>query len=156
MKTRHRLLAATDGAVAVEAALVLSLILVPMLLGLWDFAQLYQGQANLDEALQDTVTYVMSTGSNATAAGAISAAQAANGTGISVSTNTVCYCVSTSTTAPTMPTSVGCTSSCTGSSVLQKFMKVVATNSVTIPFPVPWINLTSPYTVTATAYVRTG
>jgi Flp pilus assembly protein TadG len=37
MKTLHRLLAATDGAVAVEAALVLSLFLVPMLLCLWDF-----------------------------------------------------------------------------------------------------------------------
>jgi Flp pilus assembly protein TadG len=156
MKTLHRLLTAIDGAVAVEAALVLSLFLVPMLLCLWDFSQLYEGQANLDEALQDTVTYVMSTGSNATAAGAISAAQAANGTSITVSTSTVCYCISTSTTVPTMPTSVNCTSSCTGSSVLQQFMKVIATNSVTIPFPVPWIKLTSPYTVTATAYVRTG
>ncbi len=127
-----------------------------MLLCLWDFSQLYQGQANLDEALQDTVTYVMSTGSNATAAGALSAAQAANGNSITVATSTVCYCVATSTTVPTMPTSVGCASSCTGSSVLQKFMKVAATKSVTIPFPVPWINLTSPYTLTATAYVRTG
>jgi Flp pilus assembly protein TadG len=156
MKTLDRLLAGNDGAVAVEAALVLSVLLAPMLLCLWDFSQLYQGQANVDEALQDTVTYVMSTGSNATAAGAISAAQAANGNGITVSTSTVCYCVSTSTSAPTMPTSVSCTSSCTGSSVFQKFMKVVATNSVMIPFPVPWIKLTSPYTMTATAYVRTG
>jgi len=156
MKKLRRLLAATDGAVAVEAALVLSLFLVPMLLCLWDFSQLYQGQANLDEALQDTVTYIMSAGSNATAAGATSAAQAANGTGITVSTSTVCYCVSTSTTVPTMPASISCTSSCTGSTVLQQFMKVVATDSVTIPFPVPWIKLTSPYTMTATAYVRTS
>jgi Flp pilus assembly protein TadG len=156
MKTLHRLLAATDGAVAVEAALVLSLFLVPMLLCLWDFSQLYEGQANVDEALQDTVTYVMGTGSNATTAGATSAAQAANGSSITVSNSMVCYCVSTSTTVPTMPASVSCTGSCTGSSVLQRFMKIVTTNSVTIPFPVSWINLTSPHTVTATAYVRTG
>jgi Flp pilus assembly protein TadG len=156
MKTLHRLLAATDGAAAVEAALVLSLFLLPMLLCLWYFSQLYGGQADVDEALQDTVTYVMSAGSNATAAGATSAAQAANSSSITVSTSTVCYCVSTSTTVPTMPTSVGCTSSCTGTFVLQQFMKIVTTNSVTIPFPVSWINLTSPYTVTATAYVRTG
>jgi Flp pilus assembly protein TadG len=155
MKALHRVLAAADGAVAVEAALVLS-FLVPILLCLWDFSRLYEGQANVDEALQDAVTYVMSAGSNATAAGATSAAQAANGTSITVSTSTVCYCVSTSTTVPTMPTSASCTGSCTGSSVLQHFMKVITTNSVTIPFPVPWISLTSPYTETATAYVRTG
>ncbi len=156
MKMLHRLLVAADGAVAVEAALVLSLFLLPMLLCLWDFAQLYEAQANVDEALQDTVTYVMSIGGNATAAGATSAAQAANGSGITVSTSAVCYCVSTSSTVPTMPTSVSCTGSCTGSTVLQKFMKAVVANSVPIPFPVPWINFTSPYTVTATAYVRTG
>jgi Flp pilus assembly protein TadG len=155
MKTLHRLLKPTDGAVAVEAALVLS-FLVPMLLCLWDFARLYEGQANVDEALQDAVTYVMSAGSNATTAGATSAAQAANGSSITVSTSTACYCVSTSTTVPTLPTSVSCTSSCTGNTVLQHFMKVVTTDSVTIPFPVPWITLTSPYTETATAYVRTG
>jgi Flp pilus assembly protein TadG len=108
MKTFHRLVAATDGAVAVEAALVLSLFLAPMLLCLWDFSQLYEGQANVDEALQDTVTYVMSTGSKATALGATSAAQAANGSSITLSTSTACYCVSTSTTLPTMPTSVSC------------------------------------------------
>jgi Flp pilus assembly protein TadG len=156
MKTPYCLLAATDGAVAVETALVLSLFLVPMLLCLWDFSQLYEGQANVDEALQDTVTYVMSTGNNSTAAGATSAAQAANGSSITVSTSTVCYCVPTFTTAPTMPTSVSCTSSCPGSSVLQRFMKIIATNNVAIPFAVSWINLTSPYTETATAYVRTN
>jgi Flp pilus assembly protein TadG len=155
MKTLQRRPTATDGAVAVEAALVLT-FLVPMLLCLWDFSQLYEGQANVDEALQDAVTYVMSAGSNATAAGATSAAQAATGSSITVSTSTACYCVSTSTTAPTMPTSVSCTSSCSGGSVLQYFMKVVTTDSVTIPFPVPWISLTSPHTQTATAYVRTG
>jgi Flp pilus assembly protein TadG len=154
MKALLRLFSATDGAVAVEAALVLSLFLLPMLLCLWDFSQLYAGQAKLDEALQDTVTYVMSAGSNATAAGATSAAQAANGSSITVSTSTVCYCVST--TVPTTPTSISCTSSCAGSSVLQQFMKIVTTNSVTVPFPVSWFNLTSPYTEIATAYVRTG
>jgi Flp pilus assembly protein TadG len=154
MKSLHRLLAATDGAVAVELALVLSLFLAPTFLFLWDFASVYQGKANVEEALQDATTYVINSGSSATTAGATSAAQAANGSSISVSTSTSCYCVSTSTTVPTMPTSVSCSGSCTGSAVLQHFMKIVTTNSVTIPFPVSW--LTSPYTVTATGYVRTS
>lgn len=156
MKSLRRLLAANDGSVAVELALILPLILMPTFLCLWDFATLYQGQAKVEQAIHAATTYVLYTGSNATTAGATSAAQAANGSSISVSTSTVCYCVSTSTTVPTMPTSVSCTGSCTGSSVLQKFMEIVTTNSITIPFPVSWINFTSPYTVTAAAYVRTG
>jgi Flp pilus assembly protein TadG len=156
MKILRRLLVAVDGTVAVETALVLSLFLAPTLLCLWDFAQIYQGQAHVDEALQDAMTYVMYAGGNATSAGVQTAAQAANGKSITVDTSTVCYCVSTVTTVPTMPTSVSCSGSCTGSFVFQKFMNVVASNKVTIPFPVSWIKLTSPYTVQATGNVRTG
>ncbi|MGD1036048.1 MAG: TadE/TadG family type IV pilus assembly protein [Roseiarcus sp.] len=156
MKIFRRLLVAIDGVVAVETALVVSVFLVPMLLCLLDFAQIYQGQADVDEALQDAMTYVMSAGSSATNAGVQTAAQASNGNSIAVSTSALCYCVSTVTTVPTMPTSVGCTSSCTGNFVFQQFMNIVTTNQVTIAFPVSSINLTSPFTVTATGLVRTG
>jgi Flp pilus assembly protein TadG len=156
MKSVRRLFDATDGNVAVETALVLSLLLVPMLLCLWDFATVYQARADAEEALQDAITYVMNAGATATNAGITSAAQAANGSTVSVSTSTVCYCVSNSTTVPTMPTSVSCTGSCTGSTVLQQFMKVVTTNNVTVPFPVSWLNLPSPYAATATGYGRIG
>jgi len=156
MKILRQLLVAIDGSVAVETALVVAVFLVPMMLCLWDFARIYQGQAHVDEALQDAMTYVMNSGSNASSSGARTAAQAANGSSISVSTSTACYCVSTSTTVPTMPTSVSCSSSCTGSTVLQQFMSIVTTDQVTIPFPVSWIKLTSPLTVTSTGSVRTG
>jgi len=156
MKSLRRLLVAIDGAVAVETALVFSVFLAPTLLCLWDFAQVYQGQAHVEEALQDAITYVMNSGSNATAAGVQTAAQAANGSSISVSASTVCYCVPTSTSVPTMPSSVSCSGSCGGGAVFQQFMNIVTTNSVTIPFPVSWLHLPSPYTVTATGNVRTG
>jgi len=156
MKILRRLLSAIDGSVAVETALVVSLFLAPTILCVWDFAQLYQGQAAVDEALQNAVTYVMSNGSNATTAGAQQAAQAANGSSISVSASTVCYCISTNTSSPTVPSSVSCSGTCSANSVFQKFMSITTTNSVTIPFPVSWINLTSPYSVTAAGHVRTG
>jgi hypothetical protein len=156
MRILHRLSNAKDGTVAVEAALVLSLFLAPTLVCLWDVGQIYQGRAIADESLQDAATYVMNTGTNATGSGVTAAAQASGGGSISASTSTVCYCVTTSGTTPTMPSSVSCSGSCSGSTVLQKFMSIGTTESVTIPFPVSWLNITSPYTVTATVNVRTG
>ena len=156
MQAFRRLLRAIDGAVAVETALIFSLFLAPTLLALWDFATVYQGQSKVEEALQNAVTYVTNAGRNATTSGVQTAAQAASGTSISVSTTTSCYCVSTSSSSPTVPTSVSCTGSCSGSNVLQQFMTITTTDSITIPFPVSWISLSSPYTVTATGSVRTG
>jgi TadE-like protein len=46
----RRLIRARDGAVAVETALVSSLLLVPLLLGLWDVAQIAMAQAQLGSA----------------------------------------------------------------------------------------------------------
>lgn len=156
MKTLRRFLLDASGAAAVEMALVFSLIVAPSFLCLWDFAAIYQGKVAVDEALQDAATYTMNSGSNATSAGATSAAQAAGGSSISVSVSTVCYCVSTSSTVATMPVSASCTGSCSGSAVLQQFMKITTANSVSIPLPVSWISLASPYSVTAVGYVRTG
>ena len=91
-----------DGNISVELALVLSFVFVPMLLGIWDVAQIGFGQAQVQEALQDAVTYVAA--GNTGSSGVTSAAQSAYGNSISVSTSTVCYCVKTGTTTPTAPT----------------------------------------------------
>jgi Flp pilus assembly protein TadG len=156
MRKLRRLLAASDGVVAIETALVLSLFLVPLLLGIIDVSQIALGKAKVDEALQDAMTYVMSAGSASTNAAITSAAQAANGSGITVSTSTVCYCVSTGSSLPTAPSTATCGHSCSSGFVLQQFMSIAVSNRVTIPFPVPFINLTSPMTVTSTGQVRTG
>ena len=149
----RRFLQARDGAVAVETALVCSLLLVPLLLGLWDVAQLAMSQAQLDEALQDATTYV-AYNNNATAAQITSAAQGAYGNSISVSSGTVCYCVSTTSSSPTAPTSISCTSSCGSGYQFEQFMSITVSTTVAIPFAVPYLG--SSTTLSSTGQVRTA
>ena len=149
----RRLAAARDGAVAVEVALVSSLILVPLLLGLWDVAQIAFAKAKVDEALQDAVSYVAA-GNSGNSSGITSAAQGAYGNTISVSTSTACYCVKTTTSTPTAPSSVSCSGSCAGGSTLQQFMSITVSLAVSIPFTVTYLG--SSVTVSSTGQVRTG
>lgn len=144
---------ACDGVVAVETALVAGFILVPLLLGLWDLGQVALGKAQLEEALQDTITYVAA-GNSGNASGITSAAQAAYGTSISVSTSTACYCVLTNSSTPTAPTSAACGSTCSNSGDLEQFMNITVTKTVTIPVPVPYFG--SSVTLSSSGQVRTG
>ena len=142
-----------DGSISVEAALVMSFILVPMLLGVWDVAQIGFGQAQVQEALQDAVTYVAA-GNAGNSSGITAAAQSAYGTSISVSTSTVCYCVQTGTSTPTTPTSEVCSGSCGGGNDFEQFMSITVSKTVSIPFTVPYLGKS--VTVTSTGRVRTG
>jgi Flp pilus assembly protein TadG len=140
------------GSMAVETALVMSFVLVPMVLGLWDVAQIGLGQTQVQEALQDAVTYVAA-GNSSNTSGIISAAQSAYGTSIQVSANAVCYCVQTGSVA--MPTSVSCSSgSCSSGGNFEQFMNITTSKTVAIPFAVPYLG--NSVTVTSTATVRTG
>jgi Flp pilus assembly protein TadG len=153
MSMLRRIARAQDGSVSVEAALVMSFILAPMLLGLWDVAQIGFGQAQVQEALQDAVTYVAA-GNAGNSSGITAAAQSAYGSSISVSTSTVCYCVQTSTSSPTTPTSEACTGSCSSGNDFEQFMSITVTKTVSIPFTVPYLGKS--VTVTSTGQVRTG
>jgi Flp pilus assembly protein TadG len=149
----RRLIRARDGAVAVETALVSSLLLVPLLLGLWDVAQIAMAQAQLDEALQDAITYVAATGST-NSSNITTAGQAAYGSSISVSSSEACYCVQTSTTTPTTPTSVSCTGTCS-SGTMEQFMSITVSTTVTMPFPVPYLGSTVSLSSTGNAQIGT-
>jgi Flp pilus assembly protein TadG len=149
----RRLLKAKDGAVAVETALVSSLILVPLLLGLWDVAQIAMAQAQLDEALQDAITYVAATGSTSSSS-ITTAGQAAYGSAISVSSSQACYCVNTTTTTPTAPTSVSCTGTCSSGS-MEQFMSITVSTTVTMPFPVPYLGSTIALSSSGNAQIGT-
>lgn len=149
----RRISSAEDGSVSVEAALVVSFVLVPVLLGLWDVAQIGFGQAQVQEALQDAITYVAA-GNSSNASGIIAAAQSAYGNSISASTSTACYCVQTGTSSPTTPTSEACGGSCASGGDLEQFMSITVSKTITIPFTVPYLG--SSVTVTSTGQVRIG
>ena len=74
----RRIARAEEGSVSIEAALVVSFVLLPVLLGLWDVAQIGFGQAQVQEALQDAVTYVAA-GNSSNSSGIAAAARAAYG-----------------------------------------------------------------------------
>lgn len=150
---RAALLRDDDGVVAVETALVSSLILIPLLLGLSDVAQLAIAKARVQEALQDALTYVAATNSTSSAQ-ITSAAQAAYGSSISVSSSQACYCVATGTTTPTMPTSVSCTASCLPGTTLAQFERITVSQTVQILFSVQY--LASSVTIASTGLVQTG
>jgi Flp pilus assembly protein TadG len=140
------------GSIAVETALVMSFVVVPLLLGLWDVAQIGLGQSQVQEALQDAITYVAA-GNAGNTAGITSAAQSAYGNAISVSASAVCYCVKTTSVA--MPTAVSCSSgSCSSGGDFEQFMSITTSKTVPIPFAVPYLG--DSVTVTSTAMVRTG
>ncbi len=141
------------GAVAVEAALVMGLLLVPLLFGFWDVAQIGLAQAEVQEGLQDAVSYVAAGNSN-NEAGITTAAQAAYGSSISISMSTVCYCVSMTSSSPTMPTSISCTSSCAAGTDLEQFMILTVSKTISVPFTVPYLGASK--TVTSTGQVRIG
>jgi Flp pilus assembly protein TadG len=150
---RGRFSTAREGSVSVEMALVMTFVLVPMLLGLWDVAQIGFGQAQVQEALQDATTYVAA-GNASNSSGITSAAQAAYGTSINVSMSTVCYCVQTSTSSPTTPTSEACSGSCGSGNDFEQFMNITISKTVAIPFTVPYLGKS--VTVTSSGQVRTG
>jgi Flp pilus assembly protein TadG len=150
---RQRFSRAEEGSVSIEMALVMSFVLVPMLLGLWDVAQIGFGQAQVQEALQDAATYVAA-GNASNSSGITSAAQAAYGSSISVSTSTVCYCVQTGTTGPTAPASEACSGSCGSGNDFEQFMNITVSKTVSIPFTVPYLGKS--VTVTSSGQVRTG
>ena len=141
-----------DGDISVEFALLLSFVFVPMLLGIWDVAQIGFGQAQVQELLQDAVTYVAA--GNTGSSGVTTAAQSAYGSSMSVSTSTVCYCVKTGTTTPTAPTTATCGSSCTSGNDYEQFMSITVSKTVSIPFTVPYLGKS--VTVSSTGKVRTG
>jgi Flp pilus assembly protein TadG len=141
-----------QGAIAVETALVASFILVPCFLGLWDVGQIALGQAQLSEALEDTLTYVAA-GNAGNAAGITRAAQASYGSGITVVTTAVCYCDNTTATSPTAPNAVSCSGSCS-SGQFEQFLSVTVSQSVTLLFSLPY--LSSPRTLSATGQIRTA
>jgi Flp pilus assembly protein TadG len=138
--------------VAVETALVASLILVPLLLGLWDLSQVTTAKVKVEQALQDAITYVAA--GNTGSSGIASAAQAAYGSSIQVSSSTVCYCVGTGSSG--VPSAVSCASSCGSGYDFEQFTQITTSLSVAIPVPVRTLGLGSTLTVTATGSVRTG
>lgn len=156
MKRLKSLLSDKKGTIAVETAIIVASVLLPTMLSLWDMITIYKAKAQVDQAQVGAIAYILSNPTAASATGVQTAAQAVSGNTIQVSSTAACYCVQMDTTSPIMPTPTSCSGSCSTSAVLQQFLTVVTSEAVTIPFPVSFIGLQSPYAVSSSSSTRTS
>ncbi len=153
-----RLLSQDCGSISVEAALVISLILLPLLLGLWDYTTVLSVQARLDEALNAAIEYADASGANATnTAGISQAATSAYGStspSMAISGPTLSYyCIAVSpagTRASGTDAEAG--ADCGSGEVLATYATLSL--ATTVPLPVSAPGLGSTFALSDNATVR--
>ncbi len=151
---RRRCLARDRGGVAaVEAALALGLVLIPLCLALVDYGMALADAMRLDRALQAAAFYVWSNPSGFTAAGITSAGTAGFGTAtpaVSVTSSSACFCVSS---GYSKGASVSCTGSCSGGGAVGSYVTITASHTFTLPVRVP--HLASSLALSISGTIRT-
>lgn len=155
-----RLAQQRSAAVSVEAALVISLLLLPLLLGLWDYSVVLAVQARLDTALHAAMDYALATEANATdVAGIAQAADNAYGTAApapTIGTPTLSYyCVATNpagTMASGQAASAG--ASCGSDQTLATYVTLSLAATVSLPLSIPGLGDTFPLGDDATIRVE--
>jgi len=134
---------ACGGVVSIEAALAISLVLMPMCLGTIGLGMALTAAARLDHAIQAAAFYAWANqgtapswgaANSATLAGAQSAAVAAYGTAAPAATITTAvafYCVTSGYVQ--MPPAVTDTTACPAGESLATYLTIAASTSVTPP-----------------------
>jgi Flp pilus assembly protein TadG len=153
-----RLLRDRSGVAAVEATMVISLVLVPLCLGVAAYAMVLADTAQLDRALQAGLFYVWSNPTGFTTSGVRAAAAAGfdntsyvgTSPALTVTASSACYCVSSSAVKGA---AVSCTGSCATGQTIGTYVTVTASAAFTLPVVVQ--TLTSPLTQSVTGTVRT-
>jgi hypothetical protein len=146
------------GAAAIEAALVIGLVLVPLCLGVAAYGLVLVDTARLDRALQAGLFYVWSNPTGFTTPGLQTAAAAGyDGTSyataspaLTVGAATACKCVSSGYSPVS---AVSCTGSCPSGQTVATYVTVAASATFTLPIVVR--SLISPLTQSVSGTVRT-
>ena len=159
MTRRGRLRAARGGSVAVETALVVSLFLLPLLLGMWDFAIVLQAGARLDQALEGAVFYAYASAANAQDnAGLTTAANNAFGSGapaLTVGTpQTSYYCITPPGGSRLNGSAAGASTQCGSGQVLAAYLSLSFSTTVALPVAVPWLGGSVPLSTSAIVRVN--
>lgn len=126
------------GSVAVEAALAMGLVLVPLLLALADLGLALSVQMRLERANQAALFYAWGN-SGASVASIKSAASAGYGVSdpsFSATASEACYCI-TPTGTRSSGTAVACTGSCSAGEQVATWLTVQSSTSVVLPAPLP-------------------
>jgi hypothetical protein len=146
------------GSISVELALIASLILLPMTLGAVDAAQLVFARGRLDQVVHQAFFYAYANYGAVTGPAVQTAAASSYGTGTvpAVTATVTKYCITPATGypptgTPSQPNSNG--SCASASQVVESYLSVNASISVTLPFSVAWIAQTITLSASGTARV---
>ncbi|MBV8915291.1 MAG: hypothetical protein JOZ05_19910 [Acetobacteraceae bacterium] len=140
------------GSASVEAALAVSLVLIPLALGMADVGATLATSSRLDRAIQSAIFHVWANPSSYTAASISQAASASYGTAaptLTVTSSTACSCVALSYNPVA---SVACTDTCPTGQTRATYLTIGASASYTLPAPIP--GLTSPWALSVQGTIR--
>jgi hypothetical protein len=157
---------ARSASVSVELALIANLVLVPLIIGAVDAAELATIRFRLDETIHEAMFFEWASGGTAATTGCVSgnatscvqnAAAAAYGSTTpapTISVSVTQYCITPATGYPTSgtpptPSNGKCTDS---SQIIETYMTVTSSVVVTLPFA-NWF-VTSPFTMSVTSTAR--
>jgi Flp pilus assembly protein TadG len=142
------------GSAGVEAALAVSLVLVPLSLGMADMGATLATSTRLDRALQSALFHVWANPGSYTSSSISQAASASYGSvgpTLSVTSSTACSCVSSSYNPIA---SVACTASCPTGQTRATYLTIGASTSYTLPAPIPGVTSPRPLSVQGTIRVQ--
>ena len=139
------------GSLSVEAAIIFSLILIPLMLGVWEGSRLILLRGTLDDAVQSASYFVAQAGSNTPTSAAVTSAarQAVGLPDLAVAVADVCVC---SDQNGSSITTRACTASCTGGKIASQHLQITVDRSITAAFPYPFVPQT--FALSASATVR--
>ena len=143
--------------ISVELAVLAGLVLLPLTLGALDAGELVMARARLDQALHAALFYGYSTQGKATASEAQNAALAGYGGGTPPTVTPVIapYCIVPAAGYPqgSTPPSPSNGSCANNTQVIETYLTVTVSSSVTLPFTVPWVTPTVTFNVSAKARI---
>lgn len=140
--------------VAVEAALVFAIVLVPLITGVLDFGALLFTRARLDQAVNAGLYYSWGDPAAVSPLTLQAAALVAYGPGTPwpvITASVACYCVNPLAPAPGS-SPVFCLAGCPSNQVIAQYVSLSASASVPLPVPLPGI--ASPFPLAVAATVR--
>lgn len=142
------------GSASVEAALAVSLLLVPLALGMADIGAILSTSTRLDRALQSAIFHVWANPTSYTGTSISQAASASYGTAaptLSVTSSTSCSCVSSSYSPVA---TVACTGACPTGQTRATYLTIGASTSFTLPAPLPGLPSPSPLSAQGTIRIQ--
>jgi Flp pilus assembly protein TadG len=145
------------GVASLEAALITSLVLVPLLGGAADAGLLLDAWGNVTRAEQAAL--LSAWGSGASPATIQAAAKTAYGSASPAPTiplpTVACYCLPSATAySRGNASAVSCSTTCASGNTLTQFATVSVGTTVTLPLPMKLIGFASPFPITASATAR--